>query len=47
MLTPKYGLNIRREKTPEGWRLNFTGPEATGLLMDSVFDEIESIFGAA
>jgi ParB family chromosome partitioning protein len=45
LLTPKYGVNIRREKSSDGWRLHFTGPEATGMLMDLVLDEIERMFG--
>ena len=28
----------------DGWRLNFTGPEAKSALMDRVIEEIEAIF---
>ena len=44
LLTPRYGLNIRREMTRDGWRLHFTGPEASGMLIDDVLDEIERMF---
>jgi ParB family chromosome partitioning protein len=44
MLTPRAGLNIRREMTPDGWVLHFTGTAATGMLIDDVLDEIERIF---
>ncbi len=44
---PRQGLNIWREQTPNGWRLNFTGREARGELIDLVFDEIERMFGPA
>jgi hypothetical protein len=30
--------------TPDGWRLNFTGRDAHGDLIDRVFDEIERLF---
>jgi ParB family chromosome partitioning protein len=39
------GLIIRRERTPEGWSLRFTGPEATGLLMEDIMDYVEQTFG--
>jgi len=42
---PKYGLSVRREKTPVGWSLHFSGRLATDLLTDRVFDEIERMFG--
>ena len=35
------GLTVRRELAPEGWVLRFTGPEATGMLMETVLDEVE------
>jgi ParB family chromosome partitioning protein len=41
---PRYGLVIRRELIRDGWRLNFTGPEAKSALMDRVIEEIEAIF---
>ena len=39
------GLHIRRERTPEGWNLRFTGPEATGPLMEDIMDHVEQNFG--
>jgi ParB family chromosome partitioning protein len=45
LLTPRPGLKIRRELAPEGWLLRFTGPEATGALIEDVLDEVERIFG--
>ena len=39
------GLTVRRELAPEGWVLRFTGPEATGMLMESVMDEVERLVG--
>ncbi|SEM92680.1 chromosome partitioning protein, ParB family [Pseudorhodobacter antarcticus] len=44
-LAPRQGLLIRRERTPTGWLLRFTGPEATGMLMEDVMDEVERRFG--
>lgn len=41
VLRPRSGLTIRREKTPEGWSIHFTGPEAHGFLATSVMEEIE------
>ena len=38
-------LYIRREKTPEGWNLRFTGPDATGPLMEDIMDYVEQNFG--
>ena len=35
------GLTVRRELAVEGWVLRFTGPEATGMLMETVLDEVE------
>jgi ParB family transcriptional regulator, chromosome partitioning protein len=35
------GLTVRRELAVEGWVLRFTGPEATGMLMETVMDEVE------
>ena len=37
--TPRYGLNIRREKTREGYCLHFTGKLATSDLIDVVLPE--------
>jgi ParB family chromosome partitioning protein len=44
---PCTGLVIRRELIRDGWRLNFTGPEAKSALMDRVIEEIEAIFTPA
>jgi ParB family chromosome partitioning protein len=41
------GLRIRRERTREGWSLHFTGQDATGMLIDDVFSEIERMFSPA
>ena len=46
-LTPRRGLNIRRERTSHGWCLHFTGREATSALLDAVFDHIEMLFSPA
>ena len=43
---PHPGLTIRREWLPNGWRLVFTGPEAKGMMMESVMAEIERMYGA-
>lgn len=45
LLRPRPGLTIRRELAPEGWTLRFTGPEATGMLMETVMDEVERMCG--
>lgn len=37
-------LRIRRERTPTGWCLHFTGRAATDALLDTVFDHLESTF---
>lgn len=42
---PRGGLTIRREWLPNGWRLVFTGPEAKGMMIESVFAEIERMYG--
>ena len=39
------GLTVRRELAAEGWVLRFTGPEATGMLMETVLDEVERMVG--
>ena len=44
---PRHAIRVWREKTPEGWRLNFTGRDAHGDLIDRVFDEIERLFSPA
>ncbi len=45
MIQPRVSLYIRREKTPEGWSLRFTGPDATGPLMEDIMDYVEQQFG--
>ena len=45
LLTPRAGLTIRRERTPRGWTLHFSGPEATGMMMETVLDEVERMYG--
>lgn len=42
---PRPGLSVRREKIAGGWALRLTGPDATDMLTDSVFDEIERLIG--
>lgn len=44
LLRPREGLTIRRERTPEGYLLRFTGPEASGMMIDSVLDDIERMY---
>jgi ParB family chromosome partitioning protein len=41
---PRHRIRIRRERTQDGWCLRFTGRDATGTLIDRVFDEIEMLF---
>lgn len=45
LLRPTRGVTVRREMTRDGWVLRFTGPEATGMLMELVMDEVERVFG--
>jgi ParB family chromosome partitioning protein len=45
VLRPTRGVVVRREMTRDGWVLRFTGPEATGMLMELVMDEVERVFG--
>ena len=45
LLTPRKGLTIRRERTARGWTLHFSGPEATGMMMETVMDEVERMYG--
>lgn len=45
LLRPRAGLTIRREWLPNGWRLVFTGPEAKGMMIESVMAEIERMYG--
>ncbi|MGL4237062.1 ParB/RepB/Spo0J family partition protein [Tabrizicola sp.] len=45
MLQLRQGLTIRREPTPTGWVLRFSGPEAKkGGLVDDVLDRVEQWF---
>ena len=37
-------IAVRRERTTEGWNLRFTGRDATGELIDRIFDELERMF---
>jgi len=41
----RHGLTIRREWLPNGWRMVITGPEAKGLLIESVMEQIERLYG--
>ena len=45
VIGPREGLTIRREWLPNGWRLVFTGPEAKGMMIESVMGEIERMYG--
>lgn len=46
MLELPQGLLIRRELTPQGWALRFSGPEAKKKgIMDDVMDYVERWFG--
>lgn len=42
---PRPGLSVRREKIAGGWALRLTGPDATDMLTDRIFDEIEHQIG--
>jgi ParB family chromosome partitioning protein len=42
---PQPGVIVRREFTRDGWRLHFTGRDATGPLMDLLLDEIDRLLG--
>ncbi|WP_372840157.1 ParB/RepB/Spo0J family partition protein [Phaeovulum sp.] len=44
LLRPRVGLTIRRERTNEGYVLRFTGPEARGMMIDQVLDDIERMY---
>jgi len=45
ILHPRPNLTIRREMTRDGWILRFTGRDATGLMLNTVMDEIERMYG--
>jgi hypothetical protein len=40
-ITPRAGINVRRESTPYGYCLHISGRKATGMWMSGVLDEIE------
>jgi ParB family chromosome partitioning protein len=42
--SPLQSFRIRREKTRDGWLLRFSGRDAHGDFMDTVFDYIEHMF---
>ncbi|WP_340110193.1 ParB/RepB/Spo0J family partition protein [Pikeienuella sp. HZG-20] len=44
VLRPKHGLTIRRERTPDGYILHFTGKLARDGLMEDVLDDIARRF---
>lgn len=44
VLRPRHDVTVRREYTRSGWVLHFTGRGATGMLMDTVMDEIERMY---
>ena len=39
------GLTIHREWLPNGWQPVFTGPEAKGMMIERVMQEIERMYG--
>jgi ParB family chromosome partitioning protein len=39
-------LVLRRERTPRGWSLHLTGPDATAPLMERLIDEVERLVGS-
>jgi ParB family chromosome partitioning protein len=39
-------LTVRRERSPEGFVLRFSGPEATSPLLEKVVDQIERMYGS-
>ncbi len=45
LATLRPGVMIRRERRPRGWSLHFTGPDAKGMLMDDIMDQIERDYG--
>lgn len=44
MLRLRETLTVRRERTPGGYVLRFSGPDATSPLLDEVLDELERIY---
>ena len=45
MVKARPDLWIRRELTREGWSLRFTGPAATGALIEEIMDAVEAEWG--
>jgi ParB family transcriptional regulator, chromosome partitioning protein len=45
LLRPRPGLTVRRERTARGWSLHFTGPDAHGMMIEGVMDDIERMYG--
>jgi ParB family chromosome partitioning protein len=43
LIAPMKRIRVRRERTRDGWCLHFTGPDAYGDLIDSVFHHIEQL----
>lgn len=43
---PLHRIRVRREMTPDGWCLHFTGRDARGDLIDRVFDAIDNLLRA-
>ncbi len=41
---PTRAINVRRERTADGWCLHFTGRDAQSGLIDDVIDRIEALF---
>ncbi len=41
---PTRAINVRRERTADGWCVHFTGKDAQSGLIDDVFDRIEALF---
>jgi ParB family chromosome partitioning protein len=42
---PRAGMTLRREMREDGWTIHLTGPEARGVLVDHIFEEIERLIG--
>jgi ParB family chromosome partitioning protein len=45
--SPVKRIRVRRELTPDGWCLHFTGPDARGDILDLVFFHIEKLHSPA
>jgi ParB family chromosome partitioning protein len=46
-VAPRHALRVRREQTPDGWCLHFTGRDARGEFIDTVSDYIEQMLSPA